>query len=54
MCTYLSAILLVGLAFNVLLGWWWADPVGAIAMTPFIVKKGIERIRGDQHCADCA
>jgi hypothetical protein len=35
------------------IGWWWADPVAAIAMTPFIVKKGIERIRGDQPCADC-
>jgi hypothetical protein len=30
-CTYLSAILLVGLVLNALLGWWWADPVAALA-----------------------
>jgi divalent metal cation (Fe/Co/Zn/Cd) transporter len=26
-CAYLSVILLLGLALNALLGWWWADPI---------------------------
>ena len=25
LCTYLSAVLLVGLALNAAFGWWWAD-----------------------------
>ena len=28
-CTYLSAVLLVGLVLNSTLGWWWADPLAA-------------------------
>jgi len=31
-CLYMSAVLLVGLVFNSLLGWWWADPLAALAM----------------------
>ena len=51
-CTYLSALLLAGLGFNALLGWWWADPVAALAMVPFIAKEGIEGLRGHSDCAD--
>src|SRR5512134_579470 len=35
-CTYLSAILLIGLGLNALWGWWWADPVAGLAMVPLI------------------
>ena len=52
-CTYLSAILLVGLGLNALFGWWWADPVAALVMTPIIIKEGIEGLRGEA-CDDCA
>ncbi len=51
-CTYLSAILLGGLLLNAFLGWWWADPIAALAMTPFIAKEGLEAFRGEQ-CEDC-
>jgi len=51
-CAYLSAILLVGLGLNVLFGWWWADPVAALAMVPIIVKEGLEALRGEA-CEDC-
>ena len=51
-CTYLSAILLGGLALNALFGWWWADPLGAVAMVPFIVREGLEASRG-QRCGEC-
>ena len=44
-CAYLSAILLAGLALNATLGWWWADPVAALAMTPIIAKEGREALR---------
>ena len=40
LCTYLSAILLGGLVLNATLGWWWADPVAALAMTPIILREG--------------
>lgn len=42
LCSYLSATLLVGLALNGWLGWWWADPVAALAMTGFMIREGIE------------
>ena len=52
LCAYLSVIALVGVALNALLGWWWADPVAALAMVPIIAKEGIEGARGEAHCAD--
>lgn len=51
-CAYLSAILLAGLILNAMFGWWWADPVAALIMTPIIAKEGIEALRGEQ-CDDC-
>jgi divalent metal cation (Fe/Co/Zn/Cd) transporter len=50
-CAYLSAILLLGLGFNALFGWWWADPGAALAMVPIIVKEGLEALRGES-CKD--
>lgn len=52
LCTYLSAILLVGLLLNALLGWWWADSVAALIMVPIIAKEGIEALRGKTCCDD--
>ena len=55
LCTYLSAILLGGLALNAVFGWWWADPVAALVMVPIIGKEGIEALRGHDSCNDgCA
>ncbi len=51
-CAYLSAILLGGLLLNAVLGWWWADPVAALIMTPLIAREGIEALRG-KTCPDC-
>ena len=31
-CSYLSLALLAGVGLHELFGWWWADPVGALAM----------------------
>lgn len=46
-CTYLSAVLLVGLVLNPALGWWWADPIAAVAIAAFAVREGWEAWRGD-------
>jgi divalent metal cation (Fe/Co/Zn/Cd) transporter len=46
LCTYLSAIVLGGLGLNLALGWWWADPVAALAFTPIIANEGITCLRG--------
>ncbi len=49
-CFYLSFILLAGLALNAAFGWWWADPAAALIMAPFIVREGVEGLRG-KGCA---
>jgi divalent metal cation (Fe/Co/Zn/Cd) transporter len=51
-CTFLSVVLLAGLALNALAGWWWADPVAALAMVPLIAWEGIEGLRGRSACGD--
>jgi divalent metal cation (Fe/Co/Zn/Cd) transporter len=51
-CAYLSAILLGGLVLNATLGWWWADPVAALAMVPIIAREGVEGVRGRSACGD--
>lgn len=51
LCTYLSAVLLVGLALNGLFGWWWADPVAALVIAAVAVQEGRDAWRGDACCA---
>jgi divalent metal cation (Fe/Co/Zn/Cd) transporter len=51
LCTYLSAVLLVGLLFNSLFGWSWADPIAAMVIAAIAVKEGINAWRGDTCCA---
>ena len=46
-CAYLSLALLVGLAANMLFGVWWADPVAALLMLPWVVKEGLEAMNGE-------
>jgi len=47
-CAYLSFTLLVGLALNAVLGWWWADPAAALAMVPWLLREGVEGVRGEK------
>jgi len=44
-CSYLSLTLVLGLGLNAWVGWWWADPVAALAMLPLIVNEGREAIQ---------
>ena len=41
-CAWLSVALLIGLGAHSALGWWWADPVAALAMVPWLVHEGWE------------
>jgi len=52
LCTYLSAILLVGLVLNAWLGWSWADPLAGLIIAGVAVREGVEAWRGEQ-CDDC-
>jgi divalent metal cation (Fe/Co/Zn/Cd) transporter len=53
LCAYLSVIALVGVARNAAFGWWWADPVAALALVPIIAKEGLDGVRGESSCDDC-
>ena len=50
-CSYLSLALLLGLVANATGGWWWADPVAALAMVPWLLREGLEGLRA-QGCED--
>jgi divalent metal cation (Fe/Co/Zn/Cd) transporter len=51
-CAILSLTLLIGLGANAIAGWWWADPVAALLMVPWLVREGIEGARGEEcHCS---
>lgn len=51
LCTYLSAVLLLGLVFNSAFGWSWADPVAALVIAAVAVKEGRDAWRGETCCA---
>jgi divalent metal cation (Fe/Co/Zn/Cd) transporter len=50
LCAYLSVIALAGVGLNAAFGWWWADPVAALAMVPIIGKEAVEGLRGEAEC----
>ena len=39
LCALLSAVLLVGLAANAVLGWWWADPLAGVGIAALAVLE---------------
>ncbi|MBM3287103.1 MAG: hypothetical protein FJY88_07095 [Candidatus Eisenbacteria bacterium] len=49
-CSYLSFTLLLGLVANAAAGAWWADPVAALLMVPWLVREGLEGVRGEDCC----
>lgn len=51
LCTYLSAVLLVGLLLNATLGWSWADPIAGLVIAAVAVREGLESWRGDACCS---
>ena len=55
-CAYMSLALLVGLLLNHIFGWWWADPLAALALVYFVLREGREawhEARTGEHCSCC-
>jgi len=50
LCTYLSAVLLVGLVLNTTLGWTWADPIAGLVIAVVAIKEGRAAWRGEGCC----
>jgi divalent metal cation (Fe/Co/Zn/Cd) transporter len=51
-CSYLSLSLLLGVGAYAGVRWWWADPVGALAMLPIILWQGWEALAEARERAD--
>jgi divalent metal cation (Fe/Co/Zn/Cd) transporter len=54
-CIYMSAVLLIGLLSNSLAGWWWADPLAALAMIWWIrgeAREALEAARSGRREED--
>lgn len=51
LCTYLSAVLLLGLVLNATLGWSWADPLAGLVIAGVAVREGVEAWQGRGCCA---
>ncbi|MEW9531072.1 hypothetical protein [Microbispora sp. NPDC049125] len=50
LCAYLAGAVLAGLAANAAFGWWWLDPLIALAVAAVAVKEGRDAWRGEQCC----
>ena len=50
LCTYLSAVVLLGLLANSLFGWSWADPVASIVIAAIAGREGVNAWRGETCC----
>jgi divalent metal cation (Fe/Co/Zn/Cd) transporter len=54
-CIYMTATLLAGLLLNRLFGWWWADPLAALAMIWWIrgeAREALEAAHTGRHDDD--
>jgi divalent metal cation (Fe/Co/Zn/Cd) transporter len=53
LCATLAVTTLLGLVLFAAFGWWWADPVAALAVAWFAVREGREAWHGELACGDC-
>ncbi|HVC78802.1 MAG TPA: hypothetical protein VND96_20010 [Candidatus Micrarchaeaceae archaeon] len=54
-CLYMAGTTLAGLALNQIFGWWWADPLAALALVWWIrgeANEALEAARTGQACCD--
>lgn len=49
MCDLQDLTIIVGVGANAVFGWWWADPVAALALIPFLVKEGRQAFSEHEH-----
>ncbi len=53
LCALAAATVLLSIAANALLGWWWLDSIAGLAIAGLAVREGRNAWHGD-GCADCA
>jgi divalent metal cation (Fe/Co/Zn/Cd) transporter len=53
LCAWLSAVLLVGLAANAALGWWWADPAAGLGIAALAAVEGVRTWRAESLADTC-
>ena len=41
----LAVVVLIGLALDALLGWWWADPLAALVLVGYAVRESVHLLR---------
>lgn len=41
-CDLQDLTVLAGIGLNFLFGWWWADPIAALLLIPFLLREGLE------------
>ncbi|MAI61024.1 MAG: hypothetical protein CBB87_00860 [Micavibrio sp. TMED27] len=41
-CQYQTIVVLIGLGLVEMFGWWWADPVAALAIVPYVAWEGFK------------
>lgn len=53
LCALLSAVVLVGLAANWLVGWWWADPVAGLGVAALAGAEAVRTWRAESLADTC-
>jgi divalent metal cation (Fe/Co/Zn/Cd) transporter len=53
LCAWLSAVVLIGLALNAALGWWWADPVAALLVAALAGYETVRTWRAESLSDTC-
>ncbi|MBM2809578.1 MAG: cation efflux protein [Chloroflexi bacterium] len=52
LCTYLSAVVLVGLIANAVAGWWWMDPLAGLGVAVLALREGYRTWISGDLCDD--
>ena len=52
-CALMSAVVLIGLGLNALLGWWWADPVAALGIAVVAAVEGFRTWHSESLADTC-
>lgn len=50
LCTYVSAVTLIGIGANAFFGWWWMDPIAGLVVAAIAMKEGWEAWRSGDLC----
>jgi divalent metal cation (Fe/Co/Zn/Cd) transporter len=53
LCAISAAVVLVSILANAAFGWWWLDPIAALAIAGLALREGREAWAGEV-CCDCA